>query len=87
MLRKMAGQFSRLTAAAGFAPGELQFNHSVVPSSNFNAFHMDKTHDVTVFRGFVTCALKHEAVGPLMLAHEIGHAVQYREGIWEERED
>lgn len=87
MLRKMAGQFSRLAAAAGFTPDELQFNHEVVPSSDFNAFYVGETHDVTVFRGFVACALKHEAAGPLILAHEIGHAVQDREGIREARED
>ncbi|MDD5302146.1 MAG: M48 family metalloprotease [Elusimicrobia bacterium] len=86
-LKKMAGQFSRLAAAAGFEPGQLEFNYEVVPSTYFNAFYRPMDHNVTVFRGFVTCALKHEAAAPMVLAHEIGHAVQDREGLHEERTD
>lgn len=86
-LQKMAGQFSRLADAAGFAPGQLEFNPEVDPSTHFNAFYSAGTHNITVVRGFVSCSLRLKEAAPLILAHEIGHAVQDREGIREERVD
>ena len=73
-------RFHRLAAAGGFGSGELRLLPGAQHAGLYEARYYDKSRGIAFSRDFIACHRSKPRGIAAIIAHELGHAVQHREG-------
>lgn len=79
-LERLEKIFLRLRGTAGLSEQELGFRRQVVAKNESNAWYYPDSRQVAVSAGFIDRDGAHADVTAGVMAHEIAHAVQHRDG-------